>query len=204
MTGPDRVARLFDGWAARGRAEGMEEGHMRTAAPLLRNMPWRAGQRVLDLGCGNAWASAWAREAGATAVAVDVSPAMLHKARRRGIATLRADMQSLPLADDVFDHVWSMEALYYAPDPDAVLAEARRVLRPGGRLTVLLDHYEENAASHSWPEDTGVPMVLRSEAGWTASLEAAGFGDVSARRSRTAGGDAWRDEQGSLVLAGVA
>lgn len=204
------VADVFDDWARRGRAEGMEAGHGQTAAPLLAALELGPGTVFLDLGCGNGWACRSAADQGATAVGVDASREMVVQAARsaEGLDARfeQADFADLPLVEASVDVAWSMEAVYYAPDPDAVLREVRRVLRPGGVFHMVIDHYEENEASHGWPAETGLPMALRSEPAWAEAFEAAGFTDVRAQRLRTEDPDAapWKREQGSLHIQGRA
>ena len=83
---------------------------------------------------------------------IDLSPAMLELARGRAAALGRtvdlrlADAARLPFDAASFDTVTTTLALCTVPDPTATLSEARRVLRPGGRL-VLLDHVR----SPAWP-----------------------------------------------------
>lgn len=208
MDPTERVREVFDEWACSGRAEGMEQGHGQTAGPLLASLPIHAGTRFLDLGCGNGWAARFAHDRGADAAGIDASPEMVRRARSlaAGVRFDAGDFAHLPYPDDHFDLAWSMEALYYAGDPDTVLREVLRVLRPGGALHVVIDHYRENVASHDWPETTGVPMVLRSEPEWSAALAAAGYADAWAERLRTEAGDgveAWKVEEGSLHLVGI-
>ncbi|MGB0653004.1 MAG: class I SAM-dependent methyltransferase [Thermoplasmatota archaeon] len=210
----DKVAATFDDWARQGRAEGMEEGHGQTAGHVVGGLPIQEGTRFLDLGCGNGWASRQAAARGAHAVGIDASKEMVERAGRlaaeAGLAPRCrfeigdfAHLDALGLGDASIDVAWSMEALYYAPDPDAVLREVRRVLAPGGVVHILIDLYEENEASHGWSEDLGVPMALRSEQGWLDALAAAGFTDAKADRLRAALGagiDAWKVEEGTLHL----
>lgn len=87
-----------------------------------------------------------------TAVAgIDLSPPMLEQARRRARdlhldADLRVgDAEHLPFDDATFDTVTAVLSLCTIPRPEVALAEARRVLRPGGRL-LLLDH-----VGSTWP-----------------------------------------------------
>ncbi len=202
-----RVDDLFDDWARRGRAEGMEQGHKQTASTTLHAVPLKQGEQFLDLGCGNAWAAEWAHNQGANVLAVDLSPEMVARANARGLPAARGDMTQLPLQEDTVDHVWSMEAIYYAPDPDAVLQELRRVMRTGGTLHILIDHYEENQASHSWPDDVGVPMSLRSKQAWLDALHAAGFQQAAASNLTAAPGEGiedWKVEHGTLLLQATA
>jgi len=199
---------LFDDWARKGRAEGMERGHGQTAAPLLHALPIETGSQFLDLGCGNGWAARWAQTQGALVCGIDASAEMVERA---GTAAPEGDFRqgdfaALPWPANHFQFVWSMEAVYYAPDPDAVLHEVARVLAPGGSFHMLIDFYQENPDSHSWPSDVGVPMALRSEAEWIAAFEAAGLGAVHSKRLRATSpdADAWKREQGTLYVSGTA
>ena len=103
------------------------------------------GGVVLDVGCGPASITAsLARAAGpdGLALGVDRSGAMLARAVRAEtgpqIGFVRADAQRLPLRDATVDAVVSMAMLQLIPDPAAALAEMARVLRPGGRLALLV------------------------------------------------------------------
>ena len=93
------------------------------------------GLRVLDLGCRTgALTQHYAR--GNEVVGVDVDREALKRARERlGLETIWADVEdSLPLPDGSFDAVVAGELLEHLADPARAVAEARRVLRPGGRL----------------------------------------------------------------------
>lgn len=92
------------------------------------------GLRVLDLGCRyGALTRAYAE--GNDVVGIDVDREALAEAAKLGIETRWADVeQPLELEDSVFDVVVAGELLEHLRDPGAVVAEARRVLRPGGRL----------------------------------------------------------------------
>jgi cyclopropane fatty-acyl-phospholipid synthase-like methyltransferase len=53
----EKVVRTFDGWARNGRDVGMEHGHGDVVEQVVRELGIRAGERILDLGCGNGWAT---------------------------------------------------------------------------------------------------------------------------------------------------
>jgi SAM-dependent methyltransferase len=92
--------------------------------------------RVLDVGCGPGLATTAAIERGASAIGVDFSEAMVDEARGRnpGVEFQVADAQALPFDDRSFDVVLSNLTVHHLGDPDKFLAEAFRILRPGGRL----------------------------------------------------------------------
>ncbi len=205
---PDRVkdtARVFDAWAKQGRDEGMQTRHALTGGPVLETLRLE-GARFLDLGCGNGWATHAAAHRGATAIGIDIAPTMLQRAHatpRAGYA--KATFDALPFPPERFDIAFSMEALYYAPRLDAALQEAHRVIKPGGTLHALIDYYEENPASHGWPDDTGVPMHRLAETEWQHALEQARFHDVRTQRIRVdhdATAD-WKAQHGTLHVHGT-
>ncbi|PRY39018.1 methyltransferase family protein [Umezawaea tangerina] len=103
-----------------------------------------AGRRVLDAGCGSGPLSAALRDRGAVVTGVDASAGMLELARRRlgDDADLRVvDLADpLPFADGAFDVVVASLVLHYLRDWGPTLAELRRVLVPGGRLIVSVEH----------------------------------------------------------------
>jgi ubiquinone/menaquinone biosynthesis C-methylase UbiE len=125
---------------------------------------WPPGaRRVLDLACGDGSYSAWLVAQGGPETevcAVDLSKTWLDlaqdKAEHAGTAeqvrAVAASALSLPFRDNSFDFVWCAQSLYSLPEIIAVLAELRRVLRPGGTIAVL-----ENDTLHQvllpWPAE---------------------------------------------------
>jgi ubiquinone/menaquinone biosynthesis C-methylase UbiE len=95
------------------------------------------GSQVLDLCCGTGLVAAAASQRGAVPTGLDFSPAMLAEARRTH-PYLRFDegeAEALPYPDRSFDAVVANLGIHHVPRPEKAIAEALRVLRPGGRLT---------------------------------------------------------------------
>ncbi len=138
-------------------------------AALAALVPDSAG-RLLDIGTGTGRVLELLGPRVAEGVGVDASKAMLALARARlaraGLAhcSVRlADMYRLPAADAAFDVAVLQMVLHYAEQPGAVLAEAARVLRPGGTLIVIdLAHHERRDVlerlAHRWPGFTDAVM----------------------------------------------
>lgn len=191
------LAQTFDQWSNDGRAAGMEFEHGDVAAQVIARMGVRAGEQILDLGCGNGWATRKLAKlsAGVQALGIDVSPAMVAEAERLHSLTIRAryavgSFERIDAPDAKFTRVFSMEALYYSVDLDAALKEIHRVLKPNGTADIVVDYYKDNAATACWTTKTGVPMHYLSAAEWTNAFERAGFTPVVTERvidSRGAG-----------------
>jgi ubiquinone/menaquinone biosynthesis C-methylase UbiE len=96
------------------------------------------GRRLADIGGGTGnYALALARD-GWDPVVIDRSPEMLARATEKGLATITADARALPVDDEAFDAVMLISMLHHVDDPAVVLAEARRILRRGGRLALFV------------------------------------------------------------------
>jgi ArsR family transcriptional regulator len=115
-------------------------------------------------------------------------PGLTHCSVRLG------DMYRLPMPDASFDHVVLQMVLHYAEDPNAALAEAVRVLRPGGTLVVVDLAAHDNVEcmtrlAHRWPGFTDAVMTSLLGAGLTPAAAVAVPGPIevrlwSARRHR--------------------
>ena len=100
--------------------------------------------RVLDVGTGTGRMAELFEPAADAVVALDNSPEMLRLARARlqhldpgRVELVQGDFAALPFADAAFDTVLFHQVLHYAQSPEAVLAEAARVTRPGGRIAIV-------------------------------------------------------------------
>ena len=137
---------LYDGFAARYDAENASSllnAHYERPAMLELAGDVR-GRRILDAGCGSGPLAEALLARGASVTGIDVSPAMVELARRRlgPDANLQVADLGGPLAfpDGSFDDVVCSLALHYLEDWSAPLAELHRVLVPGGRLMLSVNH----------------------------------------------------------------
>ncbi len=98
---------------------------------------WHRPGKVLDIGCGS---SRILEDLGG-AVGLDVSMPKLRFMARRGCRTARGSVYALPFPDGAFDEVVFSQVIEHLPPKPQILAEIRRVLRPGGRLIIGTPDY---------------------------------------------------------------
>ena len=175
------IQQEFDQWAQAGKDRGMEERHWHTARHALARMPVEAGETVLDLGTGSGYALRALRETRdiGPSVGLDGSLAMAGNAsgytEDPTLGFVGGDFHDLPFPDGAVDHVWSMEAFYYAQQPATVLREIRRVLRPGGTFFCAVNFFDESTHTHGWQTNIDVEMQLWSRERYREAFRAAGL-----------------------------
>ncbi|MET4806507.1 methyltransferase domain-containing protein [Limibacillus sp. MBR-115] len=101
--------------------------------PLIELLVPKAGERVLDLGCGDGALTEKLVECGLDVVAVDASTDQIAAAKARGLDARVVNGQELAFQSE-FDAVFTNAALHWMLDPDAVLDGVARALKPGGRF----------------------------------------------------------------------
>jgi len=116
------------------------------ASGVLEWLAAKPGERILDLGCGDGQLTHRIAANGATVVGVDTSPEMVAAARSLGIVAMEANAESLPFSDHAFDAAFSNAALHWVLNQDAMLAQVRRVLKPGGRFVAEMGGHGNIAA----------------------------------------------------------
>lgn len=183
MTRPAAHRAEADHWSAAGYAA-TARFVSDLGAPVVELLAPRAGERILDLGCGDGALTRALVAAGAEVTGVDASPDMVAAARAAGIDARLADGHDLRFAAE-FDAVFSNAALHWMTDPASVLAGVARALRPGGRFVAEQGGMGNVAAIRTALiavlADEGVATTLHdvwhfpSPAEQTALLEAAGF-----------------------------
>jgi SAM-dependent methyltransferase len=159
------------------------------------------GQDAIELGCGTAYVSAWLARRGARPVGIDNSPKQLETAARLQhehdleFPLLMGNAEHVPYPDASFDLAISEYGACLWADPYVWVAEAARLLRPGGRLVFLTNGYllmlcapdaEEDPATDrmlrptfgmhrfEWPDDPSVEFHL-AHGDWVRLLRANGF-----------------------------
>jgi ubiquinone/menaquinone biosynthesis C-methylase UbiE len=144
--------------------------------------------RVLDIGCGTGRAAEALARRGARVWGVDRSAAMLAEARRREIpggGFKRADAERLPFRDGWFDAALMRQVVHHI-ERAAAFAEARRVLRPGGRLAIATfhpAHFDTIWVARLFPRVAEIDRArFPDEPTLRADLAGAGFGAVVSRR----------------------
>jgi SAM-dependent methyltransferase len=135
--------------------------------PLCDALEGAPGRRLADIGGGTGNYAHALKHEGWEPVVVDRSPEMLARAAAKGLETVEADAQRLPFDDESFDAAMMLAMLHHVENRGAALAEARRILRAGGRLVLkgftgedaatlwILDYFPISRPTH--PPTRGVP-----------------------------------------------
>lgn len=135
-----------EAWTALSRAGfDVYRDHLNTPA-FLEALPHIAGSSGIDIGCGEGHNTRLLAQRGAAMTGIDISPRFISEAiaaeqsSPMGIQYITASAASLPFDDERFDFATSFMCLMDVPDPAPALAEAWRVLKPGGFLQFSITH----------------------------------------------------------------
>ncbi|MDD1639177.1 MAG: class I SAM-dependent methyltransferase [Methanomicrobiales archaeon] len=110
--------------------------HRHISSALLERLP--RGKYLLDLGCGTGLFMRRYGETGGDAIGLDISRGMIENARGRcnGFEFCMGTAEELPFRDQTFDAISCLLAFSYLTNPSWMLAEASRILKPGGKIAV--------------------------------------------------------------------
>jgi SAM-dependent methyltransferase len=186
-----------EGWGDRAETYGDLLGSMtaRIAEPLLDAAGVRHDMRLLDVATGPGYAAERAAARGAHPIGIDIAEGMLALARRRRpeLEFRWGDAEELPFEDGSFDAVVGGFVVNHLPHPERAIAEAARVLAPGGAVAFSVwDRPERNRLNGVFRDamaDVGVPSLAEIEEGpdptrfsddaeFVALLEGGGLGEA--------------------------
>jgi SAM-dependent methyltransferase len=188
--GWDRNAAEYDRWTLHWTGQAF--------VPLLDSLGELSGRRLLDIASGTGHLARAAAERGALAEGLDIAPSMVARASRDfpDLAFRVGSAEALPYPDASFDVVTCCFGLLHMERPEVVLAEIRRVLRPGGRFAYSAWHGPDQGGAlfglflstlQSLADlDVGLPPAppffqFADPAARDRLLGAAGFADVTGR-----------------------
>ena len=123
----------------------------------------QAGERILDLGCGEGTLTEKIAGTGAEVVGIDASEEMIAGAKARGLDARLMNAEQLPFEHE-FDGVFSNAVLHWVRDHDAMLEGVHRALKPGGRFVAEFGGHGNLAAIQ-----VAIRSVL-SRRGWTTNI----------------------------------
>ena len=187
------------GWerAARFYVDSFGPLTIQAAPALLDAVGAGRGTRLLDVACGPGYVAAAAAGRGADVTGLDFASAMIDEASRRhpGVEFQQGDAEAMRFEDESFDAVTMNFGMLHLARPDTAIAEARRVLRRGGRYAftvwagpdraagfgMALRAIERHGNSHV-PLPEGPPFFRFSDvSGTRQTLEEAGFATIETR-----------------------
>ncbi len=144
------------GWSdpaiAKGYADAFQEATRAVAIELSNAVRAKPGTRVLDLCTGHGVVAAQLLRHGALVSGLDFSPAMIALARKAApeATFYQGDAMNMSVDDDSFDAVTIGFGVPHFPDPERGLAEAARVLKPGGRIAFSIWQGKGSDGAFGW------------------------------------------------------
>ncbi|MGD8884632.1 MAG: class I SAM-dependent methyltransferase [Gammaproteobacteria bacterium] len=143
-----------------------------SALDFLKRHPVKRDGKVLDVACGSGQVAIPAARAGAEAVGVDIADNLIDQARDRAaqeglnVQFDIGDAEMLPYEDNSFDQVYSVIGAMFAPRPERVAEELKRVCKPGGEIIManwtpegFVGHFFKTVGKHA-PPPAGMPSPL--------------------------------------------
>lgn len=124
----------------------------------LKALNLKSGDTLLDIGCGSGlFASQAAAATGATITGIDATEILIDTAKKRAprVTFLTGEMEELPFPDASFDVVTGFNSFQYAASVANAFEEAKRVLKPGGRLVVMIWGNKEDCEAATYLKAVG-------------------------------------------------
>jgi SAM-dependent methyltransferase len=188
----DAWERNAEQWLAWVRTPDHDAYHWRFNFPRFTELLPEDPRTVLDVGCGEGRVGRWLAARGHTVVGIDSSPTLTVAAREAGgyEEIVCGDAACLPWPDNTFDLVIAYMSLHDMPDPEPVIGEIARVLRPASPLAIAivhplnrpdedLDRYFETLRFHDALTRDGLTMTFdgvdRPLSDYTTALTRNGF-----------------------------
>jgi phosphatidylethanolamine/phosphatidyl-N-methylethanolamine N-methyltransferase len=178
-----RTSQQYDAWA---RIYDYTFGSLvrRRQRRAVAELHLEPGRRVLDMGVGTGLTLPHYPE-GVEVVGIDLTEGMLRKAEPRlpqcrcRVHLVQGDALRCPFGADSFDHILITHVISVVSDPPGLLAEAQRLVKPGGRI-VILNHFQSNNPVVAALESLANPLCVR--VGWRSDLGLAEVVDRSPLR----------------------
>ena len=195
---------VFSEWAIGGKDEGMEKAHADAVSEMLTHLMSGVGKpfTFIDAGCGNGWVVRKMIEYPLCekAIGVDGAVDMILKANAIDAVGNYFCSDLLEwIPEEKVDFIHSMEVMYYFENPGELINHMKlNWLKPGGKMIMGVDFYQEHERSHSWPQDLETHMTLLSEKNWIALFKEYGFSHIENFRANVQD-----DFPGTLVISGV-
>lgn len=137
----DLKARMKATWMA-GNFGKIADFNRQGAEEFVSRLNLKPGMKVLDIACGTGNQAIPAARTGAAVTGLDLAPNLLEQAKARAaeeklsLELIEGDAEELPFPDESFDIVYSMFGAMFAPRPERVAAEMKRVCKPGGLIAM--------------------------------------------------------------------
>jgi SAM-dependent methyltransferase len=154
----------------------------------LKLLQLGSSDHLLDIGCGSGLFANQAAATGAVVSGLDATASLIEEAKKRapGLRFYVGEMEELPFEAGAFDIVTGFNSFQYAASVPAALTEAKRVLRPGGRLVVMIWGNKEDCEAATYLKAVGSmlpppppgapgPFALTEDRRLETLLETAGF-----------------------------
>ena len=184
----EKLREEFNQWVLDGRSSALESHHRSFVEDTIQQMKVQRRDRILEIGCGEGWASRWLASLvpEGLVVGLDVSDEMVRKARAASTACDNllfawADVEAIPWQEKFFSQALCVETFYYFENPEKALREIFRVLSPGGSVWVLNHLSKENEITLGWLPHLKVPVNLLSAEEYGKLFELCGFQEYSFR-----------------------